>query len=236
MQKQTIVCVIENTSEEKKYSIPFIQLSDTAQQTCPAGVEVSSAVDGQDFEYIRNIVKENVGKYMSLCIKSAEGTNDMQSLETFTANGKPIVPVISPYAEEIEPVASPFLIEPDMLLVYKSILGKSKVYVAIEIAEEAGKEFNMEEYELVDLDINDSTENIGIIPLSELTDEDALEVSKIWGVGSGISDESIIFQVKQILTTNQLYNKVTNIPPIGWYRTFKYLESKNYIIEEKSND
>ncbi len=236
MQKQTIVCVIENTSEEKKYSIPFIQLSDTAQQTCPVGVEVSSAVDGQDFEYIRNIVKENVGKYMSLCIKSAEGTNDMQSLVTFTANGKPVVPVISPYAEEIEPVASPFLIEPDMLLLYKSILGKSKVYVAIEIAEEAGKELNMEEYTLVDLDINDATENIGLFPLSELTDEDALAVAKLLGGASHLSDEGQIHQAKELITTNNLYRQQTNIPGIYWYRAFKYLESKNYIIEEKSND
>lgn len=238
MEKQVIIfCVIENTSEEKKNNIPFIQLSDTAQQTWPPGVTISSVVDGQDFEYIRNVIKENVGKYMSLRIKSAEGTEkSIQPLECFTANGKPVVPLLSPYDKELEPVTPSFLIEPDLLLVYKSMLGKSKVCVRIEITEEAGKVFNMKEYELVDLDINDEAENIGLFPLSELTDEDALEVSKIWANGSHLSEKGQIHGVKELLCSNLLYNRQTNIPGIRWYRTFKYLESKNYIIEDKSND
>ena len=79
-------------------------------------------------------------------------------------------------------------------------------------------------------------DNLIIKPIAELTDEDALEVSKIWANGSHMSEESQIHGVKELLCSNLLYNRQTNISGIRWYRTFKYLESKNYIIEEKNKD
>jgi len=68
--------------------------------------------------------------------------------------------------------------------------------------------------------------------ITKLTDEDALEVSKIFANGLHLSEESQIFQIKELLTSNKLYNHQTNIPGMRWYRAFKYLESKGYSIDE----
>lgn len=67
--------------------------------------------------------------------------------------------------------------------------------------------------------------------LEEITDEHVLECSKIIGGNDHISDESKIYQFRELFCTNKLYNQQTNIPGIRWYRVFKYLESKGYIIE-----
>jgi hypothetical protein len=68
--------------------------------------------------------------------------------------------------------------------------------------------------------------------LIELSDEDALEASKLLGGASHLSDNGQIFQAKELLTTNKFFNHQTNIPGIKWWRALKYLESKGYKIDK----
>jgi hypothetical protein len=67
--------------------------------------------------------------------------------------------------------------------------------------------------------------------ISELSNEDALHVSNLFGNVSHLSEESRIEQAKDLLCTNRLYNMQTNIPGICWYRALKYLENKGYCID-----
>ncbi len=68
--------------------------------------------------------------------------------------------------------------------------------------------------------------------IEQLTDEDALEVSKLFGGAGHLCDDSRIAQTMELLTTNAFYNRQTNIAGINWYRAFKYLESKGYKIDK----
>lgn len=70
--------------------------------------------------------------------------------------------------------------------------------------------------------------------ITELTDEDALKVFDIMGSGNPISDESKIFQIKDLLTTNKFYNQQTNLPGNTWLKIFKYLKSAGYSIGDES--
>lgn len=69
--------------------------------------------------------------------------------------------------------------------------------------------------------------------LSQITDKDALEVANLLGGASHLSEQGRIFQCKEIIATNKLYNTQTNIPGIGWYRAFAYLKSQGYKIGEE---
>lgn len=70
--------------------------------------------------------------------------------------------------------------------------------------------------------------------ITELTDADALEVANIIGGANHLSEDSRIYQMKDLLTTNRLYNAQTNIFGISWFKAFKYLESKGYQIWESA--
>lgn len=80
--------------------------------------------------------------------------------------------------------------------------------------------------------LSQSTQPITDKPITELTDDDALAVFDILGNGGrAISNEAKIFEAKDLLATNRLYNAQTNIPGVYWYRVFNYLKSKGYKIE-----
>jgi hypothetical protein len=64
--------------------------------------------------------------------------------------------------------------------------------------------------------------------LEDLTDEHAIEIFHLTGGGSALSHEAIVFQVKQILTTNKFYTEQTNLPGKSWWKIFKFLLNQGY--------
>lgn len=66
--------------------------------------------------------------------------------------------------------------------------------------------------------------------LSDITDEHALEVAKVFGGIDHLSDESKIAQVKELICTNQLYTKQTNITGSRWLYVFQHLIKKGYAV------
>lgn len=65
--------------------------------------------------------------------------------------------------------------------------------------------------------------------ISEITNEHCLIVADIFGNSRHISDESKIFQVKEVIS--KLHNGVTNISGYSWYKFFKFCEDNNYKID-----
>ena len=66
-----------------------------------------------------------------------------------------------------------------------------------------------------------------LIPLVELTNEDAIVIGKIAG-WSHLSDEGLIANVKELMCTNKLFNQQTNIAGFTWFKIHHYLLSKGY--------
>lgn len=65
--------------------------------------------------------------------------------------------------------------------------------------------------------------------IKELRDDELLELANIMGQGSS-SDESLIFQYRDLLCTNKLYIAQTNITGIGWFRAFQKLQEWGYEV------
>jgi len=65
-------------------------------------------------------------------------------------------------------------------------------------------------------------------PLSQINDEDAIEVAKIFQ-WNHLHDTSKIHSVKEVLTTVAFYRQ-TNINGSNWLEVFDYLRSKGYAL------
>lgn len=70
-------------------------------------------------------------------------------------------------------------------------------------------------------------ENSPSISLEKLSDAHALAIFNSLQ-DQNTTDESKIYQMKDLLTTNRFYNEITNIPGNGWWKIFSFLLSKGY--------
>ncbi len=77
---------------------------------------------------------------------------------------------------------------------------------------------------------------IRLKPLPDISKKDALEVSKIIGGASHLSEESQISQVRDLLCSPNIYVNVTNISGIKWLLAFQYLELKGYDLPQQLLD
>ena len=66
--------------------------------------------------------------------------------------------------------------------------------------------------------------------IDKITDEHALELSKIIGGANHLSNESQIFQLKQLFSSPNFYVNQTNISASRWLKAFQYLYSKSYAL------
>jgi hypothetical protein len=65
-------------------------------------------------------------------------------------------------------------------------------------------------------------------PLSDMTGDECIKVASILGVSSHLSNESKIFQVKELMA--DIFHKQTNIPGYRWMQLTKYLLSKGFDL------
>lgn len=82
--------------------------------------------------------------------------------------------------------------------------------------------------------VKEAQERKDTLNLSDITDEHALATSKILGGATHVSVESQIHQMREVLSRR--WNMQTNIPGIGWYRAWKYLQGLGYKIDELPTD
>lgn len=78
--------------------------------------------------------------------------------------------------------------------------------------------------------VNPETFYLALKSVSDITDEDALQGSKLVGGASHLSDESQIFQFKQLFESPNFWTRQTNIPLVKSLRVFDYLRSKGYAL------
>jgi len=71
-----------------------------------------------------------------------------------------------------------------------------------------------------------------LTPLSAITDEDAVAVATILGGANHLSDDAKINQVHNLLSSPNIYHKVTNISGIGWLKAFQYLQENGYDMPQ----
>jgi len=80
------------------------------------------------------------------------------------------------------------------------------------------------------LSFTNTSPKLLLTPLSSISDEHAIEVAKVFGGIDHLSDESKIAQVKELICTNQLYTKQTNITGSRWGYVFQHLIKKGYAV------
>lgn len=64
----------------------------------------------------------------------------------------------------------------------------------------------------------------------KISDEHALEVSRILGGASHLSKESQIVQLKDLLSSPNFYNKQTNVSASSWLKAFQYMQRNGYAL------
>lgn len=64
----------------------------------------------------------------------------------------------------------------------------------------------------------------------KISDEHALEVSRILGGASHLSKESQIAQLKDLLSSPNFYNKQTNVSASSWLKAFQYMQRNGYAL------
>ncbi len=73
--------------------------------------------------------------------------------------------------------------------------------------------------------LNNNIYSLNLRKIEDITDNEALEVGKILPGASHLSNESIIAQVRDLLSSPNIYTKVTNIAGMSWNHLFQYLAS-----------
>jgi hypothetical protein len=82
------------------------------------------------------------------------------------------------------------------------------------------------------LNVEDTLKN-GYLELThyqKISDEHALEVSRILGGASHLSKESQIAQLKDLLSSPNFYNKQTNVSASSWLKAFQYMQGVGYAL------
>lgn len=69
-------------------------------------------------------------------------------------------------------------------------------------------------------------------PPSAIMDKDAICVSSLVGGASHLSDESQIYQAKQLFISPNFFVNQTNIKAFGWLQAFQYLQSEGYDLPQ----
>lgn len=77
---------------------------------------------------------------------------------------------------------------------------------------------------------NINSEYLELKQLSSISDEDALEVATLLGNCNHISDESKIYQAKDLIATPKFYTAQTNITANQWLKVIDFLRSRGYAL------
>lgn len=77
-----------------------------------------------------------------------------------------------------------------------------------------------------------SNHRIILLPITSMSNEDALVVANIFGGASHLSEEGRAHQAKELFITYDFRNKVTTISAASWLKAFQYLLSKGYDLPQ----